>query len=172
MKKIGSSIDNLVFSLAGDSDQARINYRARQVRDRYRKAIEAVYKDNAGLFLAHTNNVYIFDKGGIKTLVSYVDDSLYASELNAQRELIRLKLLELFGEKVEQFDIHVSRGNYKKHHPFLESDEGKREVPPLPDLDRSELDTVKKTAANVEDKRLRESFEKAMTADLARKKSK
>ena len=120
MRRIGDNIEGYVASLMGDDEQARINYRAQQVRNRYRLAIESVYRENAELFLSHTNNVYILKKDGVLTLIVYVDESIFAAELNAQRELIKLKLLQLFGEQVEQFEIHVSRGNYKDYHPYAD----------------------------------------------------
>ena len=170
MKKLGKNIEYLIANIAGDSDQARINLRAHQVRSRYREAIESVYKDTAPIFLDHTNNVYIMKKDGVPTLIVYVDDSIFAAELNAQRELIKLKLLELFGEQVEQFEIFVSRGSYKNNHPYRE-EEGIAldSAPSLAELPDDEKEHVSRTASVVEDKTVRESLEKAMTADLARK---
>ena len=172
MKKLGKNIEYLIADMAADSDQARINLRAHQVRSRYRKAIEAVYRESAPLFLDHTNNVYIMKKDGVPTLIVYVDESIYAAELNAQRELIKLQLLELFGEQVEEFEILVSRGNYKNHHPFAEeepvAEPPKVDPSQLPDSDRRH---VSETVAVVEDEKLRKSLEKAMTADMARNRA-
>ena len=171
MRKIGSDITLFVSSLVGDSEQARINLRANQVRDRFKTAIETVYRETAPLFLAHTNNVYIMMKGGVRTLIVYVDESIYAAELNAQRELIKLHLLELFGEDVEQFEIHVSTPRYKKYHPYLtEASEKANAKPPSIPLDDNERAYVSNTVSTVEDKRLRKSLERAMTADLEWKK--
>lgn len=172
MKNVAKGIEGFIASLMGNDEQARINYRAHQVRNRYRQAIESVYRDTADLFLAHTNNVYIMDKDNVKTLIVYVDDSIFAAELNAQRELIKLKLLELFGEQVEEFDIHVSRGNWKGHHPYVDeySPDGVAAVP-LATLDEGEMETVEEMGKKVEDDRVRAALEKAMSADLARKKA-
>ncbi len=171
MKKIGADITLFISSLAGDSEQARINLRANQVRERYKTAIETVYRDAAPLFLAHTNNVYIMMKNGVRTLIVYVDESIFAAELNAQRELIKLHLLELFGEDVEQFEILVSKPKYKKNHPFLtESSEKANATPPSIPLDDNEKAFVSNTVSTVEDERLRASLQKAMTADLEWKK--
>ena len=171
MQKIGADITNLVATLVGDNEQARINLRANQVRDRYKRALEIAYQDQAPLFLAHTNNVYIIMKDGVRTLIVYVDDSIFAAELNAQRELIRLHLLQLFGEDVEQFEIHVSRGKYKKNHPYLsenqQNDPQTTASIPLTDTEKA---YVSNTVSTVEDERLRASLERAMTADLEWKK--
>lgn len=171
MKKIGMDITHLIADLVGDSEQARINLRANQVRERYKRAIEVVYRETAPLFLAHTNNVYIMTKDGVRTLIVYVDESIFAAELNAQRELIKLHLLELFGEEVESFEIHVSRGKYKKNHPYLSNGEENvaQKAPSIP-LDDNEKEYVSNTVSTVEDNRLRASLQKAMTADMEWKK--
>ena len=104
--------------------------------------------------------------------VVYVDESIFAAELNAQRELIKLKLLQLFGEQVEQFEIHVSRGNYKDYHPYADehAPEGDSDLPLAP-LSEEEREAVEATARMVDDERVRKALEKAMSADLARKKA-
>ena len=171
MQKIGRDITRFVSSLVGDNEQARINLRANQVRERYKRALEVVYRDTAPLFLAHTNNVYIMKKDDVRTLIVYVDDSIIATELNAQRELIKLHLLQLFGEDVEAFEIYVSKPKFKKNHPYLVAEDGQPEkkAPSVP-LDDEERNYVYATVQTVEDERLRESLRKAMTADLEWKK--
>ena len=171
VKKIGADITQLVADLAGNSEQARINLRANQVRERYRSAIEKTYRETAQLFLAHTNNVYIMTKDGVRTLIVYVDESIFAAELNAQRELIKLHLLELFGEDVESFEIHVSRGKYKKNHPYLtEAETNRAESAPSVPLNDTEKAYVSNTVSVVQDEKLRETLRKAMTADMEWKK--
>lgn len=171
MRKVGADITYLVASLVGDDEQARINLRANQVRERYKRALETVYRDQAPLFLAHTNNVYIMEKDGVRTLIVYVDESIYAAELNAQRELIRLHLLEMFGEDVEAFEIHISRGKYKNNHPYLTETSRKTDekAPSIP-LNADEKAYVSDTVARIDDQHLREALQKAMTADLEWKK--
>ena len=171
MRKVGADIASVVAQLAGDSEQARINLRANQVRERYKRAIEVVYRDAAKMFLAHTNTVFIMNKNGVRTLIVYVDESIYAAELNAQRELIKLHLLELFGEDVEQFEILVSKPKYKKNHPYLteSSQEADENTPAIP-LDDEEKAFVSNTVSTIEDQKLRETLQKAMTADLEWKK--
>lgn len=172
MKKLKSNIEHLIWNLAGDSDQARVNLRATQVRSRYKEVIECVYPATAELFLAHTNNVYIMKKDGVSTLIVYVDESIYSAELNAQRELIKLKLLEKFGERIEDFQIYVSRGPYKNNHPFLEeSAAGEPTVRGKVELSEEELSKIDSVVSKISDENLRKSFEKAMTADLERNKA-
>lgn len=167
MKKLGYDLELMVARLSGNDEQARINLRAHQVRDRYKQALEKVYKNQAPLFLAHTNNVYIMKKDGVKTLIVYVDDSIFAAELNAQRELIRLKLLELFGEEIEQFDIHVSRGSYKQNHPYLIEDGESSQISiESATLDEEEIKRVLETSSVIEDEKVRKALESAMQANF------
>ena len=174
MKKLGNNIERLIVELGGDSDQARINMRAHQVRSRFRQALESVYPNTAQLFLQHTNNVYIMKKDDVPTLIVYVDESIYAAELNAQRELIKLKLLELFGEEIEEFKIYVSRGAYKHHHPYHDEEAERMQVqiPPLPQLSAEEKSNVATVVSGIEDEKVRKALEKAMSANLARNISK
>ena len=170
MRKIGPDIRYAVAKLGEGSESARKNLRIQQVRDRYRKAIESVYRDSAPLHLAHTNNVIIKDR----ELVVFVDDSLFAAELNAQRELIKLRLLELFGEEIDDFKIRTSQWKkFRDLHPYVDSDstESDRKPSVIP-LDAAEKWHVSDVSSRIEDEGLRRAFEKAMTADLERKKGK
>ena len=172
MKKLGQDIEYYLATLTGDQDQMRINLRALQVRDRYKTVLKSVYRDSSSLFLQHTNNVYIVNKDGLKTLIVYVDESIFAAELNAQRELIKLKLLQLFGEEVEDFNIYISRGQYKNHHPYeLDQSEKQTCAYQAVPLSESEQEYVKKTTETIESQPLKNSFEKAMTAAMELNKS-
>ena len=167
MGRIGDDIQRLMGDLLGNDDEARIRVRAVQVRERYAAALKTVYRESTGSFLAHTNNVYIMNKDGVRTLIVYVDSSIYAAELNAQRELIKLKLMELFGENVEKFEIYVSRGKYKKYHPYVLGETSDVEsVVEKRSLTAEEMERVDSTSSVIEDTRLRRVFKKAMTSDL------
>ena len=173
MKKLGNNMARVIAEMGGDSDAARKNMRTHQVRERYRRAIESVYPDKtAQLHLAHTNNVIITTSRGVGTLIVYVDDSLFAAELNAQRELIKLRLLELFGEEIDDFQIKTSRWKrFRERHPYFDEDSAEllKEPPSFP-LNDDEKSFVSRTAGFVEDEKLRKSLERAMTADLEWKK--
>ena len=174
MRKLASEIRYTIAELGEGSEEARINLRVQQVRERYRAAIEMVYRSDAQLHLAHTNSVIITCKNNVKTLIVYVDESIFAAELNAQRELIKLKLLELFGEEIEDFQIRVSRWRkYREMHPYLtDTSEEPDEKPTSIPLDSNEKSFVSNTVSHISDKKVRESLEKAMTADLEWKKGK
>ena len=183
MKKITQELQDAIAAMGGNSVEARINMRVKEVLERYRKAIESVYPERtAQLHLAHTNKVIVKDvrsvgrDGGsikVRTLIVYVDESLFAAELNAQRELIKLRLLELFGEDIEEFEIRISgKKEYKREHPYVDDRSGfshseKESIPLTPD----EKLFVDRTARIIEDESVRKSLEKAMTADLEWKKN-
>lgn len=177
--KVGSGIGRVISQLAADSEAARINLRVQQVRERYRAAIEQVYPPKtAQLHLVHTNKVIIKDakavaatgeRREVRTLIVYVDDPLFAAELNAQRELIKLHLLERFGEEVEDFVIRVSgKCAFREEHPYAEP--AIEPEPVVVPLDSAEREFVSVTASRIEDDNLRKSLERAMTADLQWKK--
>lgn len=172
MKKISSEIQYVVSNMGASVEEARLNMRIKQVRDRYKEAIQSVYRESARIHLEHTNNVIITVKNGVKTLIVYVDDSLFAAELNAQRELIKLKLLELFGEDIDDFQIKTSKWKkYKEQHPYKEEEDSQvSEITPSVPLDNDEKLYVKDTASMIDDEKVRESLEKAMKADMEWKK--
>lgn len=168
MRKISYDISSRIAKLAGDDELARINLRASQVRSRYRCALEKVYGDSAAIHLAHTNNVFIKMKKGLRTLIVYVDESIFAAELNAQRELIQLHLLELFGEEIDQFEIWTSKwSKYKKNHPYLKDDPVvvERRFASVP-LDEDQKAFIAETVSAVKNDKLRSSLHNAMASTL------
>ena len=173
--KLERAIRTEMNDLAAGDSKLRVATRARQVLARYRQTIEKVYRSNAPLFLEHTNSVYIMNKNGVKTLIVYMDESIYAAELNAQRELIRLHMHQMFGEDIQEFEIHVSRGSYKSKHPY--KDESSEETLVNTDecaqaLSADKEAFIEQTLETVEDDRLKISLKKVMTADLKRYKNK
>ena len=111
MKSFSSVLQNSLRSTAASSELAAKAARANKVKQMWREAVVPV-------FLDHTNAVYIVREGDEKTLIVYVDDSMFAAELNARRELIKLKFLQKFNEEIEEFKILISRGRYKQNYPI------------------------------------------------------
>lgn len=106
-----------------------------------------------------------------KQLIVYVDDSIVSAELNARRELIKLQFLEHYGEAIDEFKIIISRGQYKKNHPFIaEAKPSYIDEVAAVALDEGERAGIAEELEQVEDERLRRSLEKAMIADLEWKK--
>ena len=164
MKKLSDDIDALYSDLGNKNSLARIAQRAARVHEIWAGCVQ-------GFILEHTNAVYILNEEEGKTLIVYVDDSVCASELNARRELIKLKLLQDFNEDIEQMRICISRGRYKKNHPFQTNDgQTVQDSAPAAPLNKEELQKIKETASLIEDPLLREKFLCAMVADLEGKK--
>lgn len=172
MKKLGNVLPLAVAALGGDRSAARIQARTAQVLGWYKSVVKAVYRENAPLFLEHTNAVYCSNRDGVRTFTVYVDESIFAADLNARRELMKMKLMEFSGEDIEMFDIRVSRGGYKKRRPFVEEDStAKTETPPSVSLDEGERACASSIARAIDDPSLRRAAEKAILADFEFKKA-
>lgn len=148
--------------------------RASKVKQMWRSVVEICCGASARAFLDHTNSVYIVREGEgdaqRKILIVYVDESIFAAELNARREMIKLKLLERFGEQIEEFRILISRGRYKENHPYRDSDEGAAvPTPPRRPLPAEEVERLREQASGIADERMREALLKAMISGLERK---
>ena len=163
-------IDEELERLSAGSGKMRILARAAQVKDRYKAVIERIYGKNAPLFLAHTNSVYIMNKDNRRTLIVYVEESIYAADLNARRELMKLLMREMFNEELDVFEIHVSKPKYKKQHPFVSEGDEKTSKNASDAQDSSltpeQCTLVENVAASVENDALREAIKKAMEANL------
>lgn len=169
MKKIGRELKFVLGEIESDSEANRKQARAIQVKQRYKHVVTAAFPQSYELVLYHTNSVYIVTKDGVKNLIVYVDESIFAAELNAQRELMKLMFKQMFDEDIQQFDIYVSRGKYKKQHPF-QREEKEEKSPAKRPLDERERKQVEDTLEIVENEKLKEVMKKAMTASFESKK--
>ncbi|WP_350454582.1 DciA family protein [Slackia heliotrinireducens] len=160
LQPFSQTMGTTMRDLIGSSEAARKAARAAQVKEMWRGLVEPV-------FLEHTNAVYIIQEENEKVLVVYVDSSIFAAELNARRELIKMELAGKYHEVVDEFRIIISRGPYKNNHPFIEE---KPELPtadvePVP-LDEAQIEAIEKQASVIENARLRQALIKAMISDL------
>lgn len=132
---------------------------------------ELMRKNGDEIILDHTNAIYIIRKDDRKQLIVYVDESIFSAELNARRELIKLQFLQHFNEEIDDFEIHISRGTYKKNHPFRKSDDFSYQdsAEPIP-LTDEERGSVADSVSGIANPGIRASLEKAMTVDLEWKK--
>jgi hypothetical protein len=161
MKTFSQNLFSSLDDLGVSRDAAAKAMRSAQVKNMWRTVVDPI-------FLEHTNAVYIIEEKGKKVLIVYVDDSLFASELNARREMIRLKLLELCQEDVDEFKIYVSRGRYKKNYPF--KGENTTVFAPRPAkkvaLSADQERRVERSCGAIPDKHLREAARNAMISGL------
>ena len=164
MDHLSGYLDKSLSSIPGiDMHEIRKVQRVEQIRNMWSELVDQV-------FLDHTNNVFVFRNDGNTEMHVYVDESIYAAELNNQRELIKWRCQQEYGEVIDSFHIHISRGKYKDNHPFARREEEKPDQnPPVP-LDEDEMSRVEEACSGIEDKRLRECFREAMISDMEWKK--
>lgn len=153
-----------------------INRRIQRIHDQFSQVVDP-------FILEHTNSVYLLrhkdalsdsqaNEEVSKTeadskvfdLVVYVDNSLVAAELNARRELIRLKYREQFKVSIDVFEIRISRGPYKDKYPFKNQDTTLQANTQVRELSDEETAHINELVEDISDKRIKESFIKAITA--------
>ncbi len=170
MKKLGQELEKISSRFPTD-EKTLIARSAAKVQAMWKDAIEHVYKDVAPYVLDHVNAVYITDDDGVRTLMVYMDDGDFRSDVHCRQELIVLRMKERFGEEVEAFKTFPSRFDMRKRHPFaMESGVVSRETTksiPLSDAERAEIDAA---CAPIEDRALRKALARAMVADREWKK--
>lgn len=158
---LSREMERALVALGADVDRMRIERRAAQVRAMWADIVDEP-------IVRHTNAVYIKRTDEGKELIAYVDESMYAAELNARRELIKLQFLRRYGEEIGTFKILISRGRYKHNYPFArpkEADYDEACTPqPLQDDQRAALLAALDKVDNPE---LRKSLERAASADMA-----
>ena len=176
MRNLGAQLDLAFLKIAKGDSAALVHRRAVQVRAEFKEAIEWVYADYASTFLKHVNAVYITEEeAGRRLLVVYVDESMFAADLNAQREMVKGWINDRFHENIDVFEIHTSRVRYRGIYPYLEektsstngvASDGRKVS--IRNLSKEEMFHVKHLSETVENESVKKAFEKAMTADMRR----
>ena len=170
MKKLGRELEKISSRFPTD-EKTLIDRRAAKVQAMWKDAIEHVYKDVAPYVLDHVNAVYITDDGGVRTLMVYMDDGDFRSDVHCRQHLILLRMKERFGEEVEAFKTFPSRFDMRKRHPFARENEVvSRETTRSVPLSAAELAEVDGFCAPIEDRALRKALAKAMVVDREWKK--
>lgn len=164
MKKLSEDMYRALEEIPGmDVGAIRRAARVNQVRQMWAQLVEKPILD-------HTNGVYVFDEKGRRQMHVYMDESIYAAELNNRRELLKLQCRERFGEAIDDFHIHISRGKYKRIHPFRDAKNGDDEPQSSVALSAEERERVEQSVAGIADERLKNHFKQAMIRDLEWKK--
>ena len=143
-----------------DTDKVLLARRVAQVQGMWKGLVEQAILD-------HTNAVYLFTKDGMREMHVYVDDSIFAAELNNRRELLVMHMKQVYGEDVDKLLFHISRGARKSEYPFRNMQAESVEERPLSEREMSEIERV---CAGIEDEEIRKAFREAMISDLQRKK--
>ncbi len=165
---------NALRSVSGpiDSFLARMpeEVRSRVLVERRIEKVQSQFAEVVDPFiLRHVNSVYLLKSKsmeGMYDLVVYLDNSTCAAELNARRELIRLKYRERFDTLIDVFEIRMSKGRYRENHPFCEEDACQQAAPSAPAGDEP-VDTARidELTQGIADPALRDSFKRAMAAN-------
>jgi hypothetical protein len=164
VKSLSTNITDSLSSIPHiDAGEIRKAQRIAEVRNIWCDLVEDV-------FIEHTNAVYIFKDDDRVQMHVYMDESIYAAELNNRRELIKLNCRERFGEVIDDFYIHISRGKKKSDHPFIENTRLEIDMNGPVALSSEEMEWVRASCSQIEDSTLRSHFEKAMITDLEWKK--
>ena len=163
-----SNYMNTFFNQLPDEQKKRalIDRKIKQVHAQFAVCVDE-------FILEHINSVYmtkeeIPDSKDVsrethQILTVYVDNSLVAAELNAQRELIILKYREQFDVKVDRFDIKISRGAYRENYPFKKP-QYQKNLPTPHKLTAGEEQEIETCVSGIEDKDIRESFRRVLKA--------
>ncbi|MDO5117796.1 MAG: hypothetical protein Q4D34_04845 [Eggerthellaceae bacterium] len=175
MNSLQDKLYALFDELPIQGEAAQKMRRALIVQGLFRQAIEQVYKDKASYVLSHINAVYIMknDDTTDKELIIYADDSLIRADLDARQEFIKVALFAQ-GEEIRTARFIASRGNMKKHHPFVEIEDIEYDNPQYlvyftqthHPLDDEQQAAVEAATDLIEDQRVAQSFSKAMRANL------
>lgn len=168
VKSLAELVSGSMDEADGSGSSSRKARRAQQVKSMYKTVIEQMFAGNPAsgkILLDHTNAVYIIRESkpcsDAKVLVVYVDEGIYATELNARREVIKMKF-SLMGEELSEFRILVSRGEYKRVYPYRQEaamETGFRVCRKT--LSEQEIAAVSAQAACIESSSLKEAFIKA-----------
>lgn len=165
MGKINSFLPKIIENIPDvNIDEFRKARRAAQVR-----TIWGEIADNE--ILAHTNNVFIFMKNHRRELHVYVDESIYAAEINMRQSILKLQFRVKFNEQIDDIYAHVSRGTWRNNYPYAEKLARKPiNINFAPPLDQKDQNFVNESVAKIHDQRLAKALKKAMTSDLRMKK--
>lgn len=163
LKSVSGSIDSFLARMPEEvRSRVLVERRIEKVHSQFAEVVDP-------FILRHVNSVYLLRSksvDGMFDLVVYLDNSTCAAELNARRELIRLKYRERFDTLIDVFEIRISKGRYRDSHPFCgDAAEGKPSDAVAADMDPSESSRIDELASVIEDPALRNSFKRAMAAN-------
>ncbi len=171
--KRASNYLNIFLNRLPDDQKKKVlvERKIKQVYEQFTACVEPFIAD-------HVNSIYLINepkdvrdsklasdvsRETFLKLTVYVDNSLIAAELNAQRELIILKYRELFDLTIDEMIIKISRGAYRDNYPLRkkDTDEVKSNFHQL--SPEEEADIEYKTA-NISDNDIRASFQRVLKA--------
>lgn len=163
LRSVSGPIDSFLSHMPEEvRSRILIERRIEKVRSQFAEVVDP-------FILRHVNSVYLLKSKsmeGMFDLIVYLDNSTCAAELNARRELIRLKYREKFDTLVDVFEIRISKGKYRESHPFCSEDIDQQSTVPPSSADKViDAARIEELTEGIEDPALRDSFKRAMAAN-------
>lgn len=160
MKPVSSSIQAFCSAMPEEVRKRVLTERhIKKVHDQFAEIVDSFILD-------HVNSVYLFRSKIHETardLVVYLDNSTCAAELNARRELIRLKYREHFNVIIDVFEIRISRGSYRNTYPFRDRLYQEKEVAER-ELTPEDYACINDITSPLPEGKLKESFQRALSS--------
>ncbi len=165
LKSVSGPIDSFLSRMPEEvRSRVLVERRIEQVQSQFAEVVDP-------FILKHVNSVYLLKSKSMKgmfDLVVYLDNSTCAAELNARRELVRLKYREKFDTLVDVFEIRISKGKYRESHPFCDAATPQQVATPSIACaadDPEAIARIEELTAGIQDPALRNSFKRAMAAN-------
>lgn len=157
---LSQEIDKYLIKLGMDINQVRVQRRIQQVYAMWEDIIDPA-------IVKHTNAVFLKKTEQGKILTVYVDGSLYAAELRARQELIKIQFFCRYKEEISEFKVFISRGRYKTIYPFNKKEDKSSSSYVTPkDLSEKQKEMLIQALDKVQDKKFKESLMKAAITDI------
>ena len=163
---LSTTMNSYVPHLASsDEDKQKMFYAIRVKNAWERVASEEV--------LSHTDNIFVFMKEGVRTMICYVDMPIWAAELNANTMFYQMEMSrELGGSPIEVVKFITSKGSYRRQHfskKVEETPEYMDDVPSIA-LTDEERARIELEAQKISSPTLRKALLEARIKDLEWKK--
>ena len=163
LRPVSGSIDSFLSGMPEEvHSRILVERRIEKVQSQFAEIVDP-------FILRHVNSVYLLKSKsleGMFDLVVYLDNSTCAAELNARRELIRLKYRERFDTLVDVFEIRISKGRYRQQHPFCADNPGTPAAETaFAGNGEACAKRIEELTASIDDPVLRNSFKRAMAAN-------
>lgn len=134
-----------------------------------RKALRAAYIQTIWEQIApkevldHTDNVFLFMKDGKKEMVVYVDSPIWAAELTACKDRLRMFMEQRLGEgPIDIMKFQASSMAYRKKTFIKREEENQSDTGSIP-LTNAEIDDIFEYTNSIEDEGLKNAIRQAWT---------
>lgn len=161
-----SEMSSFIPRLAGSDEEKKKMFQAIRVK----KAWERVAEPEV---LSHTDNIFVFTKDGVRTMVCYVDLPIWAADLNANAFIYQMEMSrELGGDPIEVVKFVTSKASYKTQNFSKKVEEVPSYIENVPSIPLSDEERValEEEASKISSSSLRKTLLEARIKDLEWKK--